>query len=410
MHSKLSVPDCGAHCGPDRADNPGTVEGVELKPRSLAVRQTRLAVRRALQRVTNPGTAIVALSGGADSLALAAAAAVEGPRLGWRVGAVIVDHGLQSASADVAARAATQATTLGLRPVHTVRVAVEDRAGAGPEAAARSARYEALQRVAAASASETESVVVLTGHTRDDQAEQVLLGLARGSGLRTIAGIPPLRALGGTAGALGDAADGPGGAHGRAEWREGPVLLRPFLEPDPEVFRHTTRQACTDEGLTVWDDPHNRDHRYARVRVRERVLPVLRAELGDAVTAALARSADLARADAEALDALTAAELAAALVAAPGGEDKVGALIARLRVLPAALRTRVIRGLVARSTPATLSRDHTDAIDALITDWRGQGPVFVPGARVERVQDRLQITRQVGSPRRTSTTPPDALQ
>lgn len=336
----------------------------------LAIRR---AVRETLRRaIAAPGEAplvLVALSGGADSLALAAALAAEGPRLGIRAGALVIDHGLQPGSAEVARTAAAQATAWHLDPVLVRRIAVPDDAPGGPEAAARTARYAAF----AAAAAESGARAVLTGHTRSDQAEQVLLGLARGSGLRSIAGIPPHRELG-----------------------PGCVLLRPFLAPDPEITRATTAASCARLGVTPWSDPHNADPRYARVRVRDRVLPVIEGELGPGVAAALARTADLAAEDADALDALAAEALHRARREADAGGVALDA--ETLRVLPAALRNRVIRQLAATEFGAQLSREHTATIAALVTDWRGQGPIPAPGIRVRRAAGRLQFQAQVRGP------------
>lgn len=383
---------------------------------------TRRAVRRALAGIaaetgtdTGAGTgtaehapplALVALSGGADSLALAAALAHEAPRLNWRAGAILIDHGLQHDSAAVAARAAAQARELGLDPVLVRRVRVAERAPSGPEAAARAARYAAFRNVA----EESGARLILTGHTRSDQAEQVLLALARGSGTRSLAGIPEQRGIG-----------------------ESAVLLRPFLAPDPEITRDVTIAACARARLAPWMDPHNADPVYARVRVRRRVLPVLVEELGAGAAAGLARSADLAREDADALDAL-AAEALARLRAHPAAQpvpaglgtaephttqmapSKPGPaepgtaepaqpepapidLDARgLAALPAAIRHRVIRRAAAEYG-AQLSREHTLAVAALATEWRGQGPAFVPGIRATRAGDVLRLARQQGSPR-----------
>ncbi len=210
----------------------------------------------------------MALSGGADSLALAAATAFEAPKLGLAVRSVTVDHALQPGSAEAAADAAAAATALGIDAA-VVRVTVGG--DGGPEAAARDARYRALAEAAQATPG---TVAVLLGHTLDDQAETVLLGLARGSGASSLAGMAPARR---------DEATG-------VRW------LRPLLA----VRRDTARAACAAAGLTPWDDPHNTDSRFARVRVRERVLPVLESELGPGVAEALARTAEQLREDAEA--------------------------------------------------------------------------------------------------------------
>lgn len=299
-----------------------------------AVAEIRVRVRRSLADLAADSTVLVACSGGADSLALAAATAFVAPRAGLRAGAVVVDHGLQAGSAAVAERAAEQCRALGLDPVAVVAVVVGT--GGGPEAAARAARREALT----AEATRRGAAAVLLGHTRDDQAETVLLGLARGSGARSLAG---MRAVDG-------------------QWR------RPLLD----VPRATTRQACADLGLAVWDDPHNEDVAYSRVRVRRFALPALEAALGPGAAAALARSAALLGADADLLD-----ELAAKVVTADCSE---------LAALHPALRGRVLRRLALDAgVPAgSLSAEHIGAMDALVTDWRGQGAVALPagwGAR-----------------------------
>ena len=334
-----------------------------LPPLDPAVAATRSAVRRALRQATTSGgsatghsdpapLALVALSGGADSLALAAAVAFETARLGWRGGAVIVDHQLQADSAQVAARAAAQAETLGLDPVVVRTVTVGHGDANGPEAAARRARYRALEDARQA----TGAHLLLTAHTRDDQAEQVLLALARGSGTRALAGIPPAR---------------------------GPIR-RPFLA----LSRHTTERACAAQGLDPWLDPHNDDHRFARVRARREVLPALERHLGPGVSASLARTAELAREDADALDAL-AARVAADLSRTDG--DLVSLDVARLAMEPPAIRHRVIRRVARDRFGSHLSRTHTLQVAALVTDWRGQGPIHVPGATVERADGVLRF-------------------
>ncbi|MBL3700678.1 tRNA lysidine(34) synthetase TilS [Leucobacter luti] len=367
---------------------------------------TRRSVRRALAGLPPraddaPPLVLVALSGGADSLALAAALAEVAAGSGVRAGAVIVDHGLQRGSDDVAARAAAQAGELGLDPVLVRQVRVAS--AGGPEHAARAARYAAFAEVAV----ETAAAAILTAHTRSDQAEQVLLGLVRGSGLRSLAGIPPVRQL-----------------------TPECVLLRPFVVATPEITRETTSRACARLGLTAWHDPHNADPAFARVRARERVLPILETELGPGVAAALARTADLAAEDAAALDALAAAALDRVRVTSSGetvpgaalpgetgpdaavpGESAPGAATVRLdaaalAALAPAIRNRVIRRAADAGFGAQLSREHTATVAALVSDWRGQGPVFVPGIRVTRAGGELRFSAQIGSPRRGRTDEP----
>jgi tRNA(Ile)-lysidine synthase len=322
------------------------------RPRlSPAIADVRRAVRGLLPA---DGLVLVGLSGGPDSLALAAATAFEAPRAGLRAGAVIVDHGLQDGSADVAAAAARQARTLGLDPVLVLPVTVQlAGSGEGPEAAARAARYEAFDRAL----SETGARHILLGHTLDDQAETVLLGLARGSGPTSLQGMAA---------------------------RNGPYL-RPLLG----VRRAETRQACLDAGLAAWDDPHNADPRYARVRVRGSVLPTLERELGPGVAEALARTADQLREDAEALDALVI-ELAPEIC--EPAEAGIAISVAALEANPPALRQRIIRFVAESEFGVTLQRVHTLAVARLVTDWHGQGALDLPGVRVVRKDGWLILT------------------
>src|SRR5258708_24533439 len=244
-----------------------------------AVAQVRLGVRRCLTAAgLEPGDLVlVGCSGGAASLALAAALAFEAPRIGLSAGGVTVDHGLQAGSAEQAGRVTKALEAMGLDPVHNLSIAVA-RPGApgeasgeggpgraaypGPEAAARVARYQALDRAAAA----TGAAAILLGHTRDDQAETVLLGLARGSGARSLA---------------------------RMAERNG-RYLRPLLD----ISRAQTRAACSALNLEPWDDPQHADPGYARARVRHRLPPALERALGPVVTEALARSPRQLRLDA----------------------------------------------------------------------------------------------------------------
>jgi tRNA(Ile)-lysidine synthase len=308
-----------------------------------AVAAIRLAVRDDLADLDAGDLVLVAVSGGADSLALAAAVAHEAPKLGLRAGAVTVDHGLQPGSATRAAGFAASCATLGLDPVVVETVAVGTTGG--PEAAAREARYAALD----AAARRNDASAVILGHTLDDQAETVLLGLARGSGARSLAGMAARRGL----------------------------LRRPLLG----VRRTATLDACLALGLVPWVDPHNADPSYTRVRVRADALPALVAALGPGVPEALARTAELLRADADALDAMAA-----------GVQD--AADVAELAALPAAVRSRALhRAAITAGVPAgSLTAGHVREVDRLVTDWHGQGPVSLPGGLVaDRSCDRLSF-------------------
>lgn len=354
-----------------------------------AVAAVRAAVAAALADLPDDAPVLVACSGGTDSLALAAGAAFVARARGRAprpVGAVVVDHGLQPGSAAVAARAADACRGLGLSPVEVVPVHLGG--PGGPEAAAREARYAALLD----SAARHGAAAVLLGHTRDDQAEGVLLGLARGSGARSLSGMAPARGL----------------------------LRRPLLG----VTREQTAAACAALGLAPWHDPTNAgtaDGDPLRSRLRARVLPVLERELGPGVAAALARTADLLREDADALDALAAELLERALVPPGSGSAEVdgpargrrlrpgpgggtddlalrgAAVVLDVAVLagaPAALRGRALRAaaVLAGAPAGALGRAHVRAVDDLVTGWRGQGPVHLPGrVAVSRACGRLAL-------------------
>lgn len=305
---------------------------MSLHPSLAAV---RLAVRRGLRDVPAGAPVLVACSGGADSLALLAATVHEARGGGWRIVGVTVDHGLQDGSAEHAVDVVARMVALGVDETASARVAV-DPGGRGVEAAAREARYAVLDQLAA----HFGSAVVLLGHTRDDQAETVLLGLARGSGGRSLAGMR----------------------------RTFEHYRRPLLD----VPRADTVTACQVEGLTYWNDPQNLDPAFTRVRVRRRVLPVLEDELGPGVAATLARTADQLREDTAYLDELARTAYAAAR------ED--GWALAGLSALAPAVRGRVLRlaALEAGAIDAELFWVHVQALQDLV-GGAVQGEIQLPG-------------------------------
>ena len=281
----------------------------------------------------------VALSGGPDSLALTAVAARLRPTT-----ACIVDHGLQPGSAQVAETARAQAVALGCVDAQVICVQVGN--DGGPEAAARAARYAALGAY--------RHGPVLLAHTLDDQAETVLLGLGRGSGGRSIAGMRP----------------------------HDPPWCRPLLG----VRRATTHAACDELGLTPWQDPHNSDPRFTRTRLRLEVLPLLQDVLGGGVAEALARTATALREDTELIDALAAAAL-------PEATTGAGLYVDALALLPDPVRRRVIRGWLMAGGATGLTDKQIRGVDALVTAWRGQGGVAV-GSALRR--ERLFAARRDG--------------
>ncbi|MEL4358251.1 MULTISPECIES: tRNA lysidine(34) synthetase TilS [unclassified Luteococcus] len=297
-----------------------------LGPAQLSLVQ---AVRPVLEQLG--GRLVVGCSGGADSLALTATLAHLAPQAAT---AIVVDHGLQAGSAERAASVAEEVRRMGIE-ARVTRVLVREQ-GQGLEAAAREARLAALL---------ADGQPVWLAHTLDDQAETVLLGLARGSGCASLQGMAPMRRHDG-----------------------GPLVVRPLLG----VRREQTRAACAEWGLEPWDDPMNADPRFRRVRVRCDLLPTLADVLGPGVTEALGRTADLARQDNDLLERL-AADSARDLVR--GDElDAVGLLH-----LHPALRGRVLRAwLLDRGVPAP-TMQHVQAVAALVEQWRGQRGVDLPG-------------------------------
>jgi tRNA(Ile)-lysidine synthase len=269
----------------------------------------------------------VALSGGPDSLALTAVAAAILPTT-----ALIVDHGLQAGSAAVAAVAHTQAVDLGCVDAQVLCVQVSG--GGGPEGAARSARYRALEAVRC-------DRPVMLAHTLDDQAETVLLGLGRGSGARSIAGMRPYD----------------------------PPWCRPLLC----VRRSVTHAACAELGLTAWQDPHNTDRRFTRTRLRHEVLPLMEEVLGGGVAEALARTATALREDTELVDSLIAQAMNTS-VTGPAGE---GLDTRVLTALPDPVRRGVIRSWLLAGGAIGLTDKQIRGVDTLVMAWRGQGGVAV---------------------------------
>ncbi|WP_055750146.1 hypoxanthine phosphoribosyltransferase [Frankia sp. AvcI1] len=359
-----------------------------------AVAAVRFAVRNAVADLDPGALVLVACSGGPDSMSLAAALAFVAPRRALRAGLLVVDHGWDPASAERAHGVAERGEALGLRPVE-VLTAHAPRS----EGAARDARRDALL----AAAARLGARAVLIGHTLDDQAETVLLRLARGSGARSLGGMRP---------------------------RDG-LLRRPLLG----LRREQTRAACLAERLPVWDDPTNEDPAFARARVRHRVLPLLEAELGPGIAESLARGAELLRADADALDATAADAYASAGTAAHGGPaagpavgpavgpwtdpmhaagpgprpagapgptgGEVGFAVATLAALPAAIRGRVLRraALDVGASASALRAEHVWAVEELVTRWRGQKPVPLPGGVLaRRWADRITLTGPVAPP------------
>ena len=318
---------------------------VSTNPATVAIRS---AVRECLSTCSAGDTVLVAVSGGADSLALAAALVPETKNALINLVGVTIDHQLQNNSGAQAVKVQEQLSQLGIKQVEIVKVQVE--LVDGLEASARRARYAALEEVA----TKHDAKLIFLGHTLNDQAESVLLGLARGSGARSLSGMA--RCTG--------------------------KYCRPLLE----ISRSETLAACTENNLTPWIDPHNSDSQFARVRVRTEALPKLEENIGPGITEALARSADLLRDDADALDGW-ANQVAADL-------DLADLEIALLAELPKAVRTRLLRSAIyAAGAPiGSITADHIKTVEAFVTSWHGQGACSLPGGvKVSRISGRLSL-------------------
>ena len=318
---------------------------VSTNPATVAIRS---AVRECLSGCSAGDTVLVAVSGGADSLALAAALVPESKSALINLVGVTIDHQLQKNSSEQATKVFAQLSELGISQIEIVKVDVE--MVDGLEASARRARYAALDAVA----EKLNANLIFLGHTLNDQAESVLLGLARGSGARSLSGMA--RCTG--------------------------KYCRPLLE----ISRSETLAACAENNLTPWIDPHNSDSQFARVRVRTDALPKLEESIGPGITEALARSADLLRDDADALDGW-AVQVAAEL-------DLADLEITALADLPKAVRTRLLRmAIYAAGAPmGSITADHVASVEAFVTSWHGQGACSLPGGvKVSRISGRLSL-------------------
>ena len=309
----------------------------------LEVPKVRETVRRYVQqhRLLAPGSLVVAVSGGTDSTALLLLLADLAPELGLVLHVAHFDHRIRRTGAadaqfvsDLAARAGA-----------TVRVG---RAEAKPksEDEARIARYAFFRRVAA----ERNAALVATGHTRDDQAETVLLHLARGSGIAGLAAMRPVR-------------DG---------------IVRPLLG----IGRAETAAVCAAARVAPREDASNRSLRFARNRVRRRVIPEL-ARINPQVTEALARLADSA---ADVLASHRQRATAALAAAATDGTIELDALGA-----DAAVREEALAMAWERATGHVLTARHRSAVAEQAARGDGHAALDLPGGRLERDHRRLRI-------------------
>jgi len=315
-----------------------------------ALLELRKAVRLWFETLEPNSKVCIGVSGGADSLALAAASKLEADNFSIDLVAVIVDHGLQVNSGEITELAKQHLVKIGFQDIFVghANVQITD----GLEASARRARYKVFQQ-----AIETYNPnIFLLGHTKNDQAEGVLLGLARGSGTKSLSGMQEVSG----------------------------IFVRPLLG----INRETTELACNESGIKYWNDPHNSNQEFTRVRVRENILPLLENEIGPGITDALARSAKILREDANALD-----EWAENVFSQLDPEDLEISILAGL---PIAVRSRVLRlAVYAAGAPAgSISAAHLEPIEAFVSDWRGQGHTSLPGGvKVCRISGRLSLSK-----------------
>ena len=315
----------------------------QRKRLTTAQGQIRHEVRQVLAEHTKPDQRLlIAVSGGADSMALASATLFESKKLGLAAIAVTVDHGLQRKSAAVAIETQQKLLALGFKQALIKKVTVGKTGG--PESAARKSRYQALEQVRL----ETESDWIVLGHTLDDQAETVLLGLARGSGARSLSGMSEVT--------------------GR--------LLRPLLS----VSRKATVQFCKDERIRVWNDPQNKSLKFLRVRVRSKIIPFLEKHLGPGIALNLIRSADQLRHDDDYLSAVAVNEFKKLAKTTSGS---VSIEVAKLEMLPEAILHRVLKESIDYFQLDSSSK-HVLAVADLVSNWHGQKPLSLPGIRVLR--------------------------
>ena len=317
-----------------------------------ATLEIRQAVRPWLTRFAPGENILIGVSGGADSLALAHALALESRDLSINLIPIIIDHGLQEGSAEIAKTTAARLSSMGFHQIEIKRVKVEIIDGL--EASARRARYLAFNDALI----EFDARSIFLGHTLNDQAETVLLGLARGSGTRSLSGM------------AAESSDG--------------RYLRPLLGVD----RQRTVESCREGDIDFWSDPHNENEEFTRVRVRKNLLPLLESELGPGVTDALARSARILREDADALD----------QIAHNFRATHPELMIEELAALPIAVRARVLRAAIyeAGAPQGSLTADHLAPVEALITSWHGQGESSLPGGvKVSRISGRLSLSQSI---------------
>ena len=309
----------------------------------------RAAVRPYLDQLEAGDTFLVAVSGGADSLALANALLLESKTLALRSSAITIDHQMQENSGSQAKIVSDQLKEMGYDDVYIKKVVVAT--DSNVESNARDVRYQEIHRYS----QETKAKAIFLGHTFNDQAETVLLGLARGSGTRSLSGMA--------------------------------IRNENYIRPLLSITREETERACREASLEFWSDPHNFDSEFTRVRVRREIIPFLEKNLDPGISRALVRTASLARDDADALEAWAEREASQM--------DLADLDCSYLASLPRAITTRILRiaATAAGTTPGSLTFEQITAMSALICAWKGQGPLSLSGGvKVERISGRLSLS------------------
>ena len=306
------------------------------------------AVNHLLKNFEPADNILVACSGGADSLALAWTSQVVAKRLGLNLICVIIDHQLIKESAQVALEAKIKCENFGIEKVVIKQIEVKENKE-GLEAAARKARYEAFEQLTI----EFDAKAVLLAHTQDDQAETMLMRLTRGSGAKSLSAMKEVSGK----------------------------YLRPFLH----IRKFELVNALEKEGITYWQDPANTDYKFLRAKVRHELMPKLIEVLGQSAIESLDKTSDLLKEDNDALDLI-----------AQENYDKLNKelKVENLEEYPAAIRKRIIKiaALEAGVISGPFSYEHIEAIDALVTNWRGQGNVDLPGfIQASRVNQTIRF-------------------
>lgn len=338
------------------------------------LRTLSLQIKNAFTRaaITSQDCVVIACSGGADSLAMALGIIDFTSRRGIPTCALSVDHGLRAASqAEAQAVAATlRSWGISARTHHFPRASCSDYQGRGPEGAARRLRYQALRTYAAECIDKgAHRVFIVLGHTADDQAETVLLRLARGSGVGSLRAMQELSVM-----------------------DRSIFALRPILS----LRRTDTEGACLQAGLTPIEDPTNsldgewrtRDGQpLRRSAIRHLALPALSQALGQDPTLSLVRTAQQAADDDEALNFFTDQayrELRCEEESKDGARVILNAKGCAL--LPRAIRLRLYHrvALEVGARPGDLTYTHLNDVDRLVTDWKGQSSLDLPGSQAVR--------------------------